>query len=400
MSTWQERADKVIAQGCCTYSKRADQFVEGVYPTHCDGGTGPHIYAGSNPDTLRTYIDFVCGLGSVLLGYDECHMPRTGNYSLPSTTEVTLAERLTQLFPCIDKLKFLKTGSEACEAAVRIARAYTGRMPVIGCGYHGWGNTFINAETPGAGTYMSFYVKQDSIADVLSYVMGWIRCREPEHGLAGVIVEPVMLDIAVKSTLATLRDVCTKHGIVLIFDEVITGFRTPEYCIANHFDIQPDIMCMGKALGNGHPLAVVGGKAEIMDTPDYFVSSTFAGEELSLRVAEYVLNRLSGDLSLQELWNRGARFQQEFNTINPEVQLRGIPTRAVWDGDETVVAVYCQEMAKKGYLLHPKVWFLMFAHTPEILAEMLRVSCATFNHIEKHNVQLEGELPKPVFKRN
>jgi len=239
--TYKQRSDKVIAQGCGTYSKRADQFIEGVYPTHCIGGGGGYIY-GSNE---VHYLDFVNALGSNLRGHQN-------NHSIPHTVEVEVAELIVHKIKCIDKLKFLKTGSEACSAAVRIARAFTGWEFGFGVGYHGWHNSFIEQENPGKGCVNEEYQKCADLEDLIDHLIG-------DETIAYVIIEPVQLSIGVQAELQEIRRLCTKQGIVLIFDEIITGFRVPHYTISNWWGIQPDLICLGKALGNGFPLAVVGG---------------------------------------------------------------------------------------------------------------------------------------------
>jgi glutamate-1-semialdehyde aminotransferase len=315
---WDKRAEKVIAQGCLTYSKRSDQYVKGVFPTHVnmDGWCANAEVSTSDGEY---YYDFVNGLGSNLIGYQN-------NFTLPDVKEVLLAERLVKLFPCIDKLRILKTGSEACQAAVRIARAYSDRHCGIGLGYHGWHNSFIAAETPGEGCVTEGYSKRDSYKDILDEIV-----FRPDK-FSYVIIEPVMLDLKVKGELQEIRRLCTKHNIVLIFDEVITGFRTPKYCMANYLGIQPDLMVLGKALGNGFPIAVVGGRKKFMDTPDWFVSSTHAGEVSGIQAALETLDYLK-PYKLERLWARGRWFQEEFNQLTPRLQLIGLPTRATWEGD-------------------------------------------------------------------
>lgn len=396
--TLQEKADKYLAQGCTTYSKRADQFIKGVYPTHALAGNGAKLLCENVKGTFDYYIDYLCGLGSNLIDIQN-------NYSLPCEEEVELAERLVNLFPCIDKLRFLKTGSEACQAAVRIARAYnemdaSNPTPVygIGNGYHGWHNQFIASEKPGTGCVYESYEKFSSLEDVIKEFKLLIGTTFEIRWLCYVIIEPIMLDMNNNTItqLRKLRKLCTKHDIVLIFDEVITGFRTPKYCMANYLDIQPDIIVLGKALGNGFPISVVGGKAKFMDTPDYFISSTFAGEQNSLEKALDTLDYLS-PVKLERLWCNGAWFQQEFNKLTPGLKLKGIPTRAVWEGDKEFKDLFWQECIKRG-VLFGKAWFITFAHTRKVLKDTLKVCREAMKSIN-NGATLEGEPSKEIFKR-
>lgn len=387
--TWQERAEAVLAQGCLTYSKSASQFIEGVYPTHVnpDYCQGPYIgYDCALPDGAPRLLDFVCGLGSNLIDIRN-------NFSLPTTSEVVLAERIKAIFPAIDKLKILKTGTAATDAAVRIARAYTGRNLVWGTGYHGCSDTWISAEEPGTGTFFQFYQKFPTL-DALIQNLEMVS----DDLLAAVIVEPVQLDLDVRDSLKRLRALCTEKEAVLIFDEVITGFRVPKYSIANYFGIQPDLICLGKALGNGWPIALVGGKDEIMETPGYFISNTHNGELEGIQKAFATLDFLTEE-KIMDLWIRGRRFQQAFNEISPRVQIVGYPTRGELRGEEDFKNLFLQEMFKRGYFFG-RAWFITHAHTSELLDGAIRAAAEAVMAIEAGGVRLEGLAPRPVFKRN
>jgi glutamate-1-semialdehyde aminotransferase len=390
MKTWDERAEVSIAQGCLTYSRRSDQFVKGVYPTHITKAEGCTLY----DENGKGYIDFICGLGSNIIGSNN-------NFSIPTIYEVELAEKIKEKITFIDKLRFLKTGSEACLAAVRIARAYTSHHLVFGIGYHGFGNMFIAEEDPGTGTVPELYKKFDGILEL----MYAIDNNHEMNDVGAVIIEPVQLDFNVKPLLVKLRKKCDEKKIVLIFDEVITGFRTPRYCMAQYLDVMPDIICLGKAIANGYPLAVVGGRKEVMDAPGWFVSSTFAGELSAINQAMSTIDFLT-EARLNDLWTAGAWFQKEFNKLTPKLQMVGIPTKAVFCGDELFKNLFWQEMCKRGYLMG-KAWHIMWAHidnpypdaSPYVLENALITCKEVINHIEHSSVKLEGQMAQEVFKR-
>lgn len=382
--TWQERAEAVLANGCLTFSKHPSQFIEGVSPTHCDGRR--HHTGFSTPQGL--YHDFVCGLGSNLINFEN-------NFSIPSTQEIVLAERIKALFPCIDKLKILKTGTATTDCAIRFARAYTGRSLVWGAGYHGCSDTWISAEEPGVGTFWQFYQKFPD----LDALIGNLEILDKDAGLlAAVIVEPVQLDWDVQDKLRRLRELCAEREIVLIFDEVITGFRVPNYSIANLWSIQPDLICLGKALGSGHPIAIMGGKQDIMDTEGVFISNTHNGELSGINAALNVLDYLTED-KLSALWSHGKRFQDAFNAINPRIQIVGYPTRGELRGEELLRALFIQEMAKRGYFWG-KAWFMHFGFDGWFLSKVLDVAREISADIEAGRVALEGKMPQAAFRRN
>lgn len=381
--TWQKRAEAVLAQGCLTFSKRADQYIEGVSPTHCTGVAIGH--PGFHTDQ-GAYFDFVCGLGSNLVSFRN-------NFSIPSVKEVELAERVKALFPAIDKLKILKTGTAATDAAIRFARAYTQKPLVWGTGYHGSSDTWVSVEDPGVGTFFQFYQKFHDFDNLIHNLK---KC--PDDWLGAVIIEPVQLDFDVKDKLQEIRSLCTEKGAVLIYDEVITGFRVPKYSVANFYGIQPDLICLGKALGDGYPISIVGGREDIMDTEGVFISNTHNGSVEGINAALETLDFLTEEKILG-LWIRGRRFQQCFNDLCPQVQIVGYPTRGELRGDDLPRALFMQEMAKRGYFWG-RAFFMHHLFTEDFLARTLEVAREVFAAIESGSVKLEGLMPRPAFKRN
>jgi len=395
--SWDSRAEACLAQGCVTYSKRSDQFVKGVFPTHAvKTPWGPQktckIKACFYGEPLKEYVDMIGGLGSTIL-YPE------NNYCLPSPREIYLAEMVKARFPFIDKIKILKTGSEACQAAIRIARAYqrnagrTRDFLVLGNGYHGWHSVFISAEHPGTGTFYERYIRVNTLQEVIDT----LQARACTY--CAVIVEPVQLDISEEHVkkLEKLRRICSNQNTVLIFDEVVTGFRVPNYCVANYLGIHPDLICLGKAMANGYPISVIGGKAEFMDTLGYFVSSTFAGELSAIDAAINTMKALTPTV-LQKLWDKGAKFQREFNAITPKLQLIGIPTKMVYEGDDMTKHLFWQEMCLRGFLTG-KALHIFVSHTPKILKSFLTNAKKCLDKIQAGKVKLKGQMSKPVFAR-
>jgi glutamate-1-semialdehyde 2,1-aminomutase len=383
--SWNERARRVIAQGCNVYSKRSDQFVEGVYPTHVVSSQNCTLYC----DNGKPYIDMSGGLGSNIL---DC----SNNFTLPHVNEVVLCEMIRDRIPFVEKMRLGKNGSDACQAAVRIARAHTKRSKGYGTGYHGSLNWCIAAEKPGAGCVNEGYTKFTNLDALMD------RIRADREPVAYVIVEPVELDWSNerREKLCELRGLCTERGIALIFDEVITGFRVPQYCIALWWGIEPDLICFGKPIANGHPVSVVGGRAAIMDTPDYFISYTFAGELTSINAAIETLTALTPG-RIRQLWDTGAWFQGQFADIakGSGISIVGYPTRAVWQGDALDKALFWQGMADHGVLCG-KAMFINLSHSRSILSTVLAKAEIVLKQMRDGKITLRGSLPKEVFKRN
>lgn len=398
-----QRSQNCIAQGALTNSKRPESFVKGVYPTHVNSGVGCHLTDSKG----KRYIDFICGLGSNLLGYANhdiaeavlIQMSKGVTLSLATRAEIDCAEKLKECIPFIDAVKFLKTGTEACMAAVRIARAYTGRSFVLSEGYHGHGDEFISLTPPAAGVPKW---PDDGLHN--SKPMGTLKSlSQIGSGCAAVIVEPISTDLTPERIewLKDLRERCTKHGVILIFDEIITGFRFPKFSVSQFLGITPDLICLGKAMGGGFPLAAVGGKYAIMNQPDYFVSSTFAGEGCSLAAGVAFMTALQKRFDIKQLWDFGQKWIDNFNAATQanglDLRLRAYPTRGVFEGDPLVKALFMQEACRSGILFGPS-WFLSFSHMNlnETYMQTIReILC----QIKLGKVSLKGQMPQSPFSQ-
>lgn len=389
--TLHRRAVNSIAQGYLTNSKRPQSLVMGVYPTHLKRGRGCHVWDHSG----KKYIDFITGLGTNLIGYANETVNSVvksalddGNlFSLATDHEITAAEKLKELFPFVDLVKFCKTGSDACEAAVRIARAHTKRNLILSDGYHGWADGFVSLSPPAYGVPPS---------DALQFA------KLSEHDItdkvAAVIVEPVITDLSTQRIeyLKALREICTKRGVVLIFDEVITGFRFPKFSVSGYLGIIPDLICLGKAMANGFPISAVCGKRSIMNCEEYFVSSTYAGCVDALVASKKVMELLQKTYKIEDLWSKGTDFINTFNSYWPEgIRIEGYPTRGVFVGDPIVKALLFQEACFAGILLGPSFWF-NFPLAAESFG-VLQTLKEIVDRIKSGGVKLLGEMPTSPF---
>jgi glutamate-1-semialdehyde aminotransferase len=380
-----KRADASIAHGALTNSKRPECFVNGFYPTHVTGGHGVHLQDTGN----RLYIEFVCGLGSNLLGYGNTlttnaaiEAARRGvTHSLSSVVEVDLAEKIKEIMPFVEKVRFLKSGSEGCIASVKIARAFTGRKHVISEGYHGWHDEFVSLTPPALGVPPHSFIKPYS------------PMVEIDESVAAVIIEPIMTELtdARINWLKELREKCTKSGTLLIFDETITALRFPKFSVAGYLGIHPDLIVFGKALANGFPISCIGGRGDVMSA-DYFVSSTFAGDTVAISAAIATIKALQRSYDINHLWRTGLRFQERFNEMSPHVKIEGYPTRGVLKGDDMHKAIFMQEACRAG-LLFGSSWFWAFPHI-DLSDQIFNILKDVFLKIEIQKPQLAGDMPK------
>jgi glutamate-1-semialdehyde aminotransferase len=292
-SSWRDRAAAVMPTGASTGSKRAEALYGDPLsdlPTHFFTAQGALV---TDVDGVQ-YLDCTMALGAVALGYGEPKVTQAvveaatqGNVSgLSSWREVELAERLCSIIPCAERVQFLKTGAEATSAAVRLARAYTGREQVIACGYFGWHDWSSDAlGVPVAVKRNVTTVPFDDIAALEAAVSA------AGATLAAIVLEPVIERAPSLAWLERARSLCDSSGAALVFDEVKTGFRVAAGGYQEVCGITPDLASFGKAMANGYPIAAVMGSAALMQSAqNTWISSTLASESTALAAALAVLD--------------------------------------------------------------------------------------------------------------
>ena len=296
--SWRARARDVLPGGTSTGSKRPDAlYGEGNEsgPTHYLRASGCRL---TTPADL-TLIDCTMALGSVALGYGEERVLRAaitaaanGNVGgLASTLEVELAERLCDVIPCAEQVRFLKSGADAMSAAVRLARTATGRNTIVGCGYFGWHDWASSSAGVPEGVMKHFQsVPFDDVAALDA------ACRAAGRDLAAVVIEPVVERLPSPEWIASARALCDELGAVLVFDELKTGFRLARGGYQELSGVTPDVAAFGKAMANGFPLAAVVGSRAVMETAARtWISSTLAGESMAIAAALAVLQVYEGE---------------------------------------------------------------------------------------------------------
>lgn len=394
--TWHRRALDSIHGGALTNSKRAESFVKGVYPTHFESGNGCFLFTPQK----EKYIDFICALGTNLFGYAnpqitaavQKQITKGAVLSFGTTLEVECAEKAKELFPFVEKVRFLKTGTEACLAAIRIARSHTKRQLILSDGYHGWSDEFVALTPPACGV--------NQPAD--EYYRHLKPLKGNEHLIpdaAAVIIEPIITDHSPEriAWLNNLREETRKHETLLIFDEIITGFRWPKHCVANDTGISPDIICIGKTMAGGLPLSMVGTAPGVGNDQDWFVSGTFYGDTLSLAAFMEVTRLIKNTFRIEQLWKEGEYFKNEFNNIWPDgVKITGYPSRGVFAfRDDKTKALFFQESCKANILVGSS-FFFNFKHI-DIMDAALNSFKDILLKIKNNDIELEGEMPKTPF---
>lgn len=371
------RARQLVPGASQTLSKGPGMFVEGAYPVFLERGRGCQVWDVDGNE----YVDFILGLAAITLGYDypavteavAAQLKQGSIFSLPHPLEVEVAAQLVECIPCAEMVRFLKTGSEANAAAVRIARAATGRDVVLVCGYHGWHDWYAVTTPRSRGIPKEM---GDLVAPFTFNDLGSLEAALAQHRgrVAAVIMEPVLLDEPAAGFLAGVKAAAHRHGAVLIFDEIVSGFRWATGGAQEYFGVVPDLATFGKGMANGLPLAVVVGRAELMrEFEDVFVSSTFGGDTLALAAARATIEEYRRRPVIEGLWRTGRRFQEGFRAIAART---GVPAQCLGypvhpkivighereDARRLLGSLFLQETAREGVLFHFAGFNVSFSH--------------------------------------
>lgn len=415
---WWARAERCIPCGTQTLSKAPNQFVRGVSPMFLARGQGAHVWDVDGNE----FIDYPMALGPVILGHAYprvieavAEQMRLGTtYTLMHPLEVELAELLCEIVPCAEMVRFGKNGSDVTTAAVRVARAATGREKIAYCGYHGWQDWYA-AVTPrrkGLPKALRHYLVAFRYNDLASLQ----RVFDRHAGeIAAVILEQPGVEPHDRF-LHRVRDLAHANGALLILDEIVTGFRYALGGAQEYYGVTPDLACFGKGMSNGFPLAALVGKRDYMcELQEVFFSMTYGGETVSLRAALETIGELRERNVLDYIWQRGrelrAGIQRLLQETGVPAELAGNPPRSsltFFDNEgrpcDLVRSLFLQETVKRGVLFGGPI-FPTFSHTQEDIEKTLAACEAAFKRIrlalDDGDVRrhLEGEPVSAIFRR-
>ena len=426
-----KKAKTVIPGGNQLLSKRAEMFLPENWPAYFKRAKGVEVW---DLDDNHLIDMSIMGIGTCVLGYanDAVNQAVTNAIALGtmctlnSYEEVQLAEKLIELHPWAGMVRFARTGGEACAVAVRIGRTASRKDKVAFCGYHGWSDWYLSSNfsddhnldqqlLPGlrpAGvpralknTALPFnYGKIDELKKIISENPGEI----------GVIMMEVQrhqpLDI---NFLKEVRALATQIGAVLIYDEITSGFRLRAGGLHMLHSLEPDIVTLGKALGNGFPISAIVGRKKIMDSAqETFISSTYWTERIGFVAALEVIRQFEKNNVADTLIELGSYLvkglHQLIDSKGLKIKIEGIPPAPVLviqEEDPLVVkTLFTQEMLKRGFLASTVI-YVSIAHTKEIIDRYLKAADEVLDKIQKgiQNGNLKQLLEGPVchsgFKR-
>jgi glutamate-1-semialdehyde 2,1-aminomutase len=316
MSVRYRRSEEMLARaltsiplGSQTFSKSKTQYPFGVSPYFLARGKGSRVWDVDGNE----YIDFVNSLASITLGYSDPDVDAAVRsqldygiiFSLPHPIETEVAEKIVEMVPCAEQVRFGKNGSDATAGAIRLARAHTGRDRIAVCGYHGWQDWYIGSTLRNRGVPQAV----SSLTHAFEYNnLGSLHKLFAEHRgeFAAVILEPMNVVYPQPGFLESVRELTHAHGALLVFDETITGFRFANGGAQELFKVTPDLATFGKGLANGYAVAAVAGPERLMRLmEDIFFSFTFGGETLSLAASLATMNKLQREPVVRTLAERG-----------------------------------------------------------------------------------------------
>jgi len=431
LNAWtKDRRHTLIPGGAHTYSRGDDQYPENA-PEILESGKGCRVWDQHG----NSFLDFGMGLRSVILGYadDEVDLAafsaakRGINLSRVTVDELELAHLLTEIIPSAEMVKFGKNGSDATAAAIRLARAYTGRDLVLRCrdnpflGVHDWfiGSTVMNRGIPPSviGLTITFgYNDLDEINDLI---------KKLGQKIAAIILEPVGFEAPKPGYLAALKELSDSNGIVLIFDETITGFRLALGGAQSLYGVTPDLSTFGKALANGYPLSALVGRREIMElggirhTSDrvFLMSSTYGAERVSIAASMATVRKLRNSDILKSNAGIAQKLVDSFRKsidvfdLTDRIRIEGLPLLpkvTFWDRNENedfaLKTLFMQEMVTRECLLPSYFMSICASHR---LEELKIITAAIKNTLEfvsnsgaldRPRDFLKGDVVKPVFR--
>jgi glutamate-1-semialdehyde 2,1-aminomutase len=360
------KAEKVIPLASQTFSKSRKTFPPGLAPLFADRAKGCRIWDVDGNE----YIDLMSALAAVNLGYSDpeinaavaAQLERGTTISLSHPIETEVAQLLVELVPSAEMVRFAKNGSDATTAAIRISRGFTGRDHVIVCGYHGWQDWFIGSfptRSLGVPAIYSSLIHPVPYNDLEA-----IETQLKANPTAAVMLEPMTTTWPAPGYLEGARELAHKYGAILVFDEMVTGFRFANGGAQEYFGVTPDLSTFGKGVANGYPLSAIVGRADLMKVLETaFFSGTFGGELLSLTAAKVVLERISSTDVIAQLSVKGESLRERVEAeiskagLGDVLSLSGHPTWVftIWNPEAPHIAdlklLFMQEMSRNGVLM-------------------------------------------------
>jgi len=417
-----KRISKVIPGGSQTTSKRPENFAFGAFPIFLEKGKGSHVWDVDGNE----YIDYIMSLGPITLGYCypvineavKAQLEEGSIFSLPHRLEIEAAEAIIDCVPCAEMVRFFKTGAEATAAAVRVARAFTGKEKIASYGYHGWLDVWTaehigHPRARGVPSVLKDYIISFNYNDFESENSIESVLKKHKDEIACIVMSPISYWSPPKDGyLKWVRELADEHEVVLVFDEIVTGFRLSLGGAQEYFGVIPDLACFAKGISNGLPISALAGKKEIMQImEDLTVSSTYGGDTLSLAAVTAAIKECKEKSVPEYLWRQGRKLMEGLNK-----KARDVGVNVEWVGfapismyqfsyenaslSSDMTVLFLQECAKRGVLFRKEgPVYISFSHTNEDIERTIDVCGEALEFLrdayEKGEVRSRLETLKP-----
>ncbi len=371
-----ERALKHIPWGTQTNAKRPILEYSGTMPYFIERAKGCRFWDVDGDE----YIDYRLSLGPVILGYGypsvdaavKGQLEKGVLFSMASPVEIELAEAISRIVPSMEMVRFGKNGVDANASNVRIARAYSGKDKMIRCGYNGyhdWFSTGISGN--GVPRILADYVYEVRYGDVEQVES---ILKSDASNISCILSSPYDFNEDISGDYPrALRKLADEYGVILIFDEVLTGFRLSICGAQEYFGVRPDLSSFAKAVANGFPLSVFGGKRKLMEKlNDFVITATYAGEALSIAAAIATLKVMETEKVHDHIYRMGQRLMDGFTAIakrvGVEVKIGGFPVASYFlfdykdsEKNRKLHVELNRELYKERVFVYDR-WFMSFSH--------------------------------------
>ena len=416
-----ERSIGLIPAGTQTLAKGPGQWVRGVSPKYLARGKGSHVWDVDGNE----FIDLHMAVGPISLGYAypavdaaiRAQLEDGITFSLMHPLEVEVAELVRDVVPGAECVRYSKTGCDVTSAAVRLARAFTGREKILSCGYHGWHDWYIAVTDRSAGI-------PTGVRD-LTFTFAYNDLRSVEEGMAEdvacVILEPTVFEAPKPGFLQGLKDLCRRNGALLIFDEMWTGFRIALGGAQEFFGVTADLACFSKAVANGMPLSLLTGRRDVMRLceKDVFFFTTFGGEALSLAAARATISEMRDKRVPEHLARQGKKLKDGYNAIVRDLALTSATACVGFEYRSLVTfqapaggaasALEMKSLVQQEMLARGVLWggfhTMCLAHTDADVDDVLAAYRGALSVLKEAlaageiKARLRGEAIEPVFRK-
>ena len=423
------KAKKLIPGGSQLLSKRSEMFLPDHWPSYYKKAKGVHIWDLDD----NKFIDMtIMGVGACTLGYadpdvDKAVIKAIGEGSMTTLNcpeEIELAELLIELHPWAESARFARTGGEVMTIAIRIARAYTKKDKIAFCGYHGWHDWYLSSNLADIASLDGHLlpgldpngVPRSLINTALPFEYNNIEQLEAlvkENDIGVIVVEPLRHQEPKNDFLKKIREISDEIGAVLIFDEITSGWRFIVGGAHLTFNVNPDMMVVGKAMSNGYPMAAVIGKGNIMDAAQTsFISSTYWTERIDPTAALSTIRKMQNKNVHAHLYIIGEMISRGWEKLAKDhsLDIEILPPNALttftfnYENAQELKTLFTQEMLKKGYLAGSSV-YVSYSHTKKIVEDYLNAVDEVFKKIAQGIKEnkipdlLEGPVAHSGFQR-